>query len=174
MHAPCVLQVINEVFKTSTELLYSYSLERELQEMVFDPGVRQAYIDLAPALKGDRRVKKHNLAVFRLQQYNRVLQACLCPTALFLLLLLYLFAEKQACSQFKTHRSDLPSASTLKNPSLNVLCANSLVSRHDKRRKKMSSCLSASCRVVKKSAIQLLLLRAGDVEPNPGPKRGVF
>ena len=39
-----------------------------------DSGVRQAHIEVAPALKGDRRVKKHKLAVFRLQQYSQILQ----------------------------------------------------------------------------------------------------
>ena len=143
------------------------------------PGVRQAYIDLVPALKGDRRVKKHKLAVFRLQQYNRILQVCLCPTAIFLLALFYLIAEKvklyneqqTACSQFiicSDCRRDVGRESTPKTNSRSLVCTSSLSFRFKtlKHRKKIASRESTS-RVV--MGIQLLLLKAGDVEPNPGP-----
>ena len=143
---------------------------------MLDQGVRQAYIDLVPTLKGDRRVKKHKLAVFRLQQYNRVLQVCLCPTAIFLLALFYLIAEKvklhneqQTCSQFirSDYLGDVGRRNTSNGRSL--VCTSSLsfkLTLKHRKRKIVVSRESAS-RVV--MGIQLLLLKAGDVEPNPGP-----
>ena len=130
---------------------------------MFCPGVRQAYIDVMPALKGDRRVKNHKLAICRLQQYNCILQVCLCPTivVIYLLLLFYLARlpketvhKQQTCSR--------------------ILCNDHLRSR-------------SRCRIIKfkkhqkrnvifrphvhRAVIGIqLLLKAGDVELNPGPK----
>ena len=165
-------------FMVQGRVLFLSELSIKLCEFnMLAPGVRQAYIDLVPALKGDRRVKNHKLAVFRLQQYNRVLQVCLCPTAIFLLALFYLIAEKiklyneqQTCSQFiicSDYQRDVGRRSTSNNCSL--VCTSSLSLRFIKtlkHRKKFVSRESASRVVI---GIQLLLLKAGDVEPNPGP-----
>ena len=128
--------------------------------MVFDPGVRQARIDLTPTRKSDRRVKKHELALFRLRQYNRFLHVCLCPiVTCSLLLLLYLIAEKHTQqTKSKTCSNSRTSLCTTKK-----VCANALISRRQ----------CHVCRVVTKCTVQMLLLRAGDVEPNPGPARGM-
>jgi hypothetical protein len=154
--------------------------------MVFDPGVRQARIDLTPARKSDRRVKKHNLAIFRLQQYNRFLHVCLCPIlATCFLLLFYLIAQKytrqtnsrtrdssslgaRPCSKSRTNFCDSPRIAT-PSRTIKKVCANALISRSRRQCQKRHA-----CRVVTKCTIQMLLLRAGDVEPNPGPTRGSY
>ena len=143
--------------------------------MVFDPGVRQACVDLTPTRKSDRRVKKRDLAIFRLQQYNRFLHVCLCPIATCLLLLLfYLFAEEynqqsRTCSKFRTDPCDSPIAGS--GPEKKVCALNTLVSRRQRRSNKCQK--RSLCRMVTKCTMQILLLRAGDVESNPGPTRGV-
>ena len=150
---------------------------------MFDPGVRQAYIDLAPALRGDRCVKNHNLAVFRLQQYNCFLQVCLCPTLLLIYLLpLFYLARSSMEADAKVHKQQICSkikcddylrglgsghGSRCKNRFPDVACTrasiifNSVKLKHRKR-----TVLPRVHRVV----IQLLLLKARDVEVNPGPK----
>lgn len=143
--------------------------------LMFDPGVRQACIDLTPTAKSDRCVKKQDLAIFRLKQYNRFLHVCLCPTVVCLLLLLfYLIAEKHtkqhACSKFRTGRGSTCDSIA------DDRCADTPVKRVYARRRsnKCQSRSGLNCRIVMKCTIQMLLLRAGDVEPNPGPTKGVF
>ena len=156
---------------------------------MFNPGVRQAYIDVAPALRGDRRVKNHNLAVFRLQLYNCLLQVCLCPTVLLIyLLLLFYLARSSMETDAKVHKQQICSkkkcddylrglgsthGSRYKNCFPDVACTrasiifNSVKLKHQKR-------TSLPCVHRAMIGIQLLLLRAGDVEVNPGPKSMFF
>ena len=142
--------------------------------MVFDPGVRQARIDLTPTRKSDLRVKKHDLALFRLQQYNRFLHVCLCPiVTCSLLLLLYLIAEKHTQqTNSKTYSKSRTNLCTCDSPrratpsTIKKVCANALISRRQCQKRHVR-------RAVTKCTIQVLLLRAGDVEPNPGPTRGM-
>ena len=139
---------------------------------LLDPGVRQACIDVVPALKGDGRVKKHKLAVFRLQQYNQILQVCLCPAVIYLLLplvVLCLITEKidrksslkSVCSSCL---SDVGNGSTSRNhflPSTRLSSSSITGKKHQKK-------MQIVCRAV--MGMQLLLLKAGDIESNPGPK----
>ena len=181
---------MHAVLKNNTNSVRIYKLKRELSlyyiRMMFDPGVRQACIDLTPTRKSDRRIKKQDLAIFRLQQYNRFLHVCLCPTATCLLpLLLYLIAEKHTkqhtCSKFRTDPHSNASSST-RVVSLASLDLKRGVARETKERERVNKlisihkCKKMSChyRMATKCTIQMLLLRAGDVELNPGPTRGTF
>ena len=145
---------------------------------MFEPGVCGAYIDVVPAPKGDRRVKKYKLAVFRLQQYNQILQVCLCPTVICLLLLLNLTLteteakcrKRQTCSQIicNDSPSGAGSVSTSRPTSKNcfLACTRSPTFNSKKHWKKRIVPYVHRAMI----GIQLLLLKAGDIELNPGPK----
>ena len=140
---------------------------------MFCPGVRQAYIDAMPSLKGDRRVRNHKLAICRLQQYNCVLQVCLCPSILvivYLLLPFYLARfpketvhKQQTCSRIlcNDHLKSQSRCRTSKNHNRAFIF---IFKKHRKRNVIFRP-------HVHRAVIEIqLLLKAGDIELNPGPK----
>ena len=136
-------------------------------EMILTAGVHQDYIYLAPTL---------------LQQYKLVLQVCHCPNVCLLLLLvmlviLYLVTtekvNQQTCLQVAYNRFlwDAGNGSTSKTcflPYISSSCYKPFTETHWEEKQIPQK----GCRAM--MGVHLLLLKAGDIESNPGPKGRPF
>ena len=157
--------------------------------------ISRAQLSLVPCLRGDRRVKNHRIALLALQQYNQCLLVCLSPAAVCMILFLIITGRKPHLKPNETSYSSQLSGCTHSQWSKHTRRKRKLTLRWVIRYKsgckdesglinvrhasgRGSVCLlglryEMDTKYQSRRVMKVLLLKAGDVESNPGPKRGL-